>query len=57
MSYASRVAGVIERCKRQLLRLFPRGALWPNVALKKPNGTMLRPRSKSLQLWPELIGL
>ena len=50
-------AGVIECCKRQLLRLIPRRALWPNVALKKPNGTLLRPRSKSLQLWPELIGL
>ena len=43
--------------KRQLLRLLPRGALWPNVALKKPNETMLRPRSKSPQLWPGLIGL
>ena len=41
MSYASRVAGVIERCKRQLLRLLPRRALWPNVALKKPNGTII----------------
>ena len=55
--YASRVAGVIERRKRQLLRLLPRGALWPNVALKKPNETMLRFRSKSPQLWPGLIGL
>ena len=57
MSYASRAAGVIKRRKRQLLRLLPRGALWPNVALKKPDETMLRPRSKSPQLWPGLIGL
>ena len=55
--YASREAGVIERRKRQLLRLLPRGALWSNVALKKPSETLLRFRSKSPQLWPGLIGL